>query len=152
MFDTNGEPDRRDRNGLEVLTDRECLELLRSASVGRVGLTIEALPAILPANFAVLDGDVIIRTGWGAKLDAATDNQVVGFEVDDFDPATRQGWSVLIRGRAEVVRDPALLERARQLNLDSWAPAPRDHYVRIRSEVVSGRRITRLVAAETSGT
>ena len=50
----------------------ECLDLLSSATVGRVGITMGALPMILPINFRLdLDRD-LIRTTTGTKLDAAT--------------------------------------------------------------------------------
>lgn len=130
-----------DHNGLAVLNRDECLRLLGQAVVGRIGLTVGALPTILPVNFALLGEDVVIRTGWGAKLRAATDHQVVCFEVDGFDRPTHTGWSVLATGRAEVVEDPAQLARVRALALEPWAPAPRDHYVVLRTELLSGRRI-----------
>ena len=91
-----------DRNGLQVLDRSECLELLRSVPVGRIGVTSGALPTILPVNF-LLDGDrVLIRTGRGSKLDAATRNAVVAFEADDVDAFARVGWSVVVTG---VARD-----------------------------------------------
>src|SRR6187401_2874753 len=63
-----------DRNGLEVLDRAECLRLLSTATLGRIGVQYGALPTVLPVNF-VLDGcDIVIRTGRGTKLDAATDN------------------------------------------------------------------------------
>ena len=37
-----------DRIGLEVLDRQTCLELLATAPIGRVGLSIEALPVVLP--------------------------------------------------------------------------------------------------------
>lgn len=130
-----------DNHGLVVLTRAECLQLLDRAVVGRVGLTVSALPVIFPVNYALLDDDIVVRTGWGTKLRAATHNQVVCFEADGFDPAVREGWSVLATGRAAVVEDPELLARVHALPLEAWAPAPRDHYVLIRAELMSGRRI-----------
>ena len=60
-----------DRNGLEVLDRDECLRLLAFATIGRVGFTSGALPAVLPVNFH-LDGErILVRTGRGSKLDAA---------------------------------------------------------------------------------
>lgn len=136
-----------DHNGLAVLTRAQCLDLLRRAVVGRIGLTVGALPTILPVNFALLGEDVVIRTGWGAKLHAATDRQVVCFEVDGFDPPSRTGWSVLATGRAEVVDDPVRLDRVRALGLQSWAPEPRDQFLVLRTELLSGRQIGPRAAA-----
>ncbi|MDQ6617036.1 MAG: pyridoxamine 5'-phosphate oxidase family protein [Actinomycetota bacterium] len=60
-----------------------------------MGLSIGALPVILPVNFAVVEGDIINPTAAGAKLDAAI-NPVVAFEVNGFDPsgtAAGLSWS-----------------------------------------------------------
>ena len=127
---------------LAVLEEAECMRLLRTVSVGRVGVTVGAVPAVFPVNFGVLgDGCVVFRTGTGSKLDAAVRNAVIAFEVDEVDPIYHEGWSVLVVGVADELRDAAELEESRGLPLASWAPGARDHVVRLRPEVVSGRRI-----------
>ncbi len=65
----------------------------------------------------------------------------VAFEVDGVDEATRTGWSVLVRGEATEVTDPAELARLRQLPLSPWAPGAKTRYVRILPTVLTGRRI-----------
>lgn len=131
----------RDRNGLEVLTRTECLRLLSSRHVGRVGVSIEALPVVLPVNYAVMDGDIVVRSGPGTKLDAALAGAVVAFEVDLVDEASETGWSVLVQGVATVIAEPAVLAQAQSLSLRPWAGGPKDHFVRISSEHMSGRRL-----------
>src|SRR5829696_9916721 len=129
-----------DRNGLGVLGRDECLELLASASLGRIGLSAGALPLVLPVNFC-LDGDrIVMRTGAGTKLEAASRNAVVSFEVDDIDPLFHGGWSVVVTGIAAPLETEAELEHARSLPLLPWAAAG-DRYVAISIEDVSGRRI-----------
>ena len=92
-----------DRNGLEVLDRADCIRLLRTVSLGRIGITAGALPTILPINFRV-DGDrILFRTGVGTKLDAATRGAVVAFEADDIDPMYHSGWSVVVTGIAREV-------------------------------------------------
>src|SRR5690348_17101209 len=91
-------PNERDNAGIEVLSENECMELLREVPVGRIGLTLNALPAVLPVNFAVLDGDIVIRTGGGTKLQAAMSNAVVAFETDGYDDEDQTGWSVMLTG------------------------------------------------------
>jgi len=130
-----------DRTGMEVLPRAECLSLLRGSLVGRVVVTDRALPAAFPVNFALLGDDVVFRTTAGSKLEAASTGAVVAFEVDDLDPVRQTGWSVLIQGRAGLVEDPIDLARAGALPFQPWAPGRRLEFVRVRSELVSGRRL-----------
>lgn len=128
---------------IEGLSRDECMSLLETVFVGRVGVSVGAIPAVLPVNY-VMDGDTIVfRTVPGTKLDAALTNSVVAFEADDFDALHETGWSVLVRGIAREVTDEHALARARRLPLRSWAfNGDADRYVRIDAELVTGRRIT----------
>ena len=130
-----------DRNGLEVLSRQECMDLLDLSVIGRVVFTENALPAALPVNFALLDGDIVFRTATGSKLAAAMAKTVVAFQADDIDPAFQTGWSVLVQGWANLLTRPDDLARARALALETWAPGERWHFVRIHAEIVSGRRL-----------
>lgn len=56
-----------DSAGFEVLDEEECYALLASVSLGRVGVTIDATPAILPVNYALIDHQVVFATGRGAS-------------------------------------------------------------------------------------
>lgn len=127
--------------GVEVLGEQECLRLLRTASVGRVGITVGALPVILPVNYGVLDGAIVFRTAGGTKLRAAVRNAVVAFEVDAIDPAEHRGWSVLAVGTATELTNADDLAAAARLGLEPLVPAAGAHYVRLAPELVSGRRI-----------
>jgi uncharacterized protein len=126
-----------DRNGFEVLTRPECMRLLGTVYVGRVGVSVDALPVILPVNFALDGHAVVFRTTPGTKLDAAVAGNVVCFEADDVD--AHAGWSVLITGRAAVVTGDT--SRLDQLVARPW-PA-NSHWVRIPGDVVSGRRLVK---------
>jgi|SRR5581483_1085957 len=130
-----------DRNGLEILQRPECLRLLETASVGRVGLSIGALPVVLPVNFALLGEDIVVRSGPGTKLDAAFGGAVVAFEVDRIDEKGEAVWSVLVQGLAHVIAGANELARARALDLRPWVGGPDDRFVKISTDRVSGRRI-----------
>jgi nitroimidazol reductase NimA-like FMN-containing flavoprotein (pyridoxamine 5'-phosphate oxidase superfamily) len=128
---------------MEILSAEECTELLRQVPVGRIAITVGALPVILPINFAVVDDAIVFRTISGTKLAAATSNAVVAFEVDSYEDDGRSGWSVMVQGMATEVTDPAGLERARAASLDSWAlDGDAGHVVQIELHVLSGRRFT----------
>lgn len=130
-----------DAAGLEMLSREESLALLASVPVGRVVYTDRALPAILPVNYVLDDNAVVFRTGAGSKLAAATREAVVAFEADSFDEATKSGWSVMVVGRSWLVEDDREIERLAKLELHTWVPAPRQHFVKIEMSQVSGRRL-----------
>ncbi|HSL66625.1 MAG TPA: pyridoxamine 5'-phosphate oxidase family protein [Actinomycetota bacterium] len=126
---------------LEVLSRDECLSLMATVPVGRLGVSVEALPAILPVNFALLRDRIIIWSVPGTKLDAATAGNVVAFEVDDYDPGGRWGWSVLVRGAASEITDAEELAEVRALPLRAWALGDAaDRFLAIEATLVSGRR------------
>lgn len=131
-----------DRNGLEVLGREECLQLLGSATLGRVGCTVGALPVVLPVNFRLVGEEVVFRTGIGTKLDAATRNAVVAFEVDDMDPMSHEGWSVLVTGLSREVTDRDELAALAAQSIPRWAPHNDSRVVAISTQLVTGRRIT----------
>jgi nitroimidazol reductase NimA-like FMN-containing flavoprotein (pyridoxamine 5'-phosphate oxidase superfamily) len=130
-----------DRNGLEVLGRDECMRLLASASLGRLGITTGALPTVLPVNFRLVGDQVVFRTGSGTKLDAATDNAVVAFEVDDMDPVWHTGWSVVVTGVAREVTDPDELAAIELTSIPHWAPDHASRLVAVSTEIVTGRRV-----------
>lgn len=135
--------DRYDRNGLEILTRHQCLELLGSTRLGRVGISRYALPAILPVNYAMLGDDIVFATGTGSKSLTIADETVVAFEVDAVDPADRTGWSVLAVGKARPFDErDADLTAAKQLDLDPWLGRETVRLIRMPTELLSGRRIT----------
>jgi uncharacterized protein len=129
--------------GLELLEEDEAWALLRAAVVGRVGVTIGAMPAIFPVNYAVLDDAVVFRTAPGSKLSAAASDAVVAFEVDDYDRVDRSGWSVLVVGRSEVVHDLDVTSKVLATGLEPYADGIRTSIVRVNPVFVSGRRIVR---------
>lgn len=126
---------------LEILSRDTCLELLRTQYLGRVAVRLGEAPTILPVVFAVLGDDVVFRTDPGTKMSAAIMHTIVAFEVDDADPVSRSGWSVLVVGPVEEVTDAAALAQVEALGLEPWVDGGRDRVLRIRSRTVTGRRI-----------
>jgi hypothetical protein len=132
-----------DRNGttLEHLSRQECLRLVGQVPLGRIVYTRQALPAVELVNFALHDGDIVIRTDSGGKLAAATRGAVVAFEADSVDLAAHAGWSVTVVGYCRAVTGSEEIRRLERVGLVPWAPGNRDHFIRISPEIVNGRRI-----------
>jgi len=126
------------------LTPAECLSLLATAAVGRVGISIDALPVVLPVNFAVAESDIVFRTVEGTKFHAAAAGAVVAFEADGYEPLDQSRWSVLVQGVSSVITDAKDVAEFSALSIDPWAvDGSADRFVRIRAERVTGRRFSR---------
>ena len=129
-------------NGLEVLDCATCIELLRGEHIGRLGLTVDALPAILPVDYCVLDDQIVFRTVPGTKLAAATRGAVVAFEVDHEDVETAERWSVLVVGVAHPMARRELADSEWRVDhLGPWIRREDTVPVSIALDVISGRRL-----------
>jgi nitroimidazol reductase NimA-like FMN-containing flavoprotein (pyridoxamine 5'-phosphate oxidase superfamily) len=125
----------------DLLTQSECFALLATVPLGRVVYSERAMPIIVPVNFSLVDGDVIVRTGRRSRLALHAPGNVVAFEVDDIDPSSRSGWSIVLTGRISLIRDPEQLAHLGTLGLQTWGATEFDRYLSLRPDVVSGRRI-----------
>jgi uncharacterized protein len=123
------------------LTRDECLQLLGTASMGRVALSIGALPVVLPVGFALLDEDVVFRSLIDEKLSAPGVDVVLAFQVDHFGAVTESGWSVLVQGLASEVVEKEELERCQALRLPARGGVHgHPHFARIATTRLTGRR------------
>lgn len=122
---------------LVELNPDQCFALLRTVEIGRVGVSrAYRAPLVVPVNF-VVDGEaVVFRTDTGTKLRAVAAGPI-SFEADGIDRYRRQGWSVLLEGRAYE----ATHWEVEHLEVEPWAGGRRDHWVRLVPDEVSGRLI-----------
>ena len=135
-------PDEREPV-LAVLSEDECYALLATAEIGRLAVNAEDRPLVFPVNFGLDGTTIVIRTHPGTKL-AAAEHAKVSFEVDDLDPRTRSGWSVLVLGTAEPLtgaEGAAVVLDTLAVGVRPWAPGDYGTWVRLTPEGISGRRI-----------
>jgi uncharacterized protein len=129
------------RTRLEVLDREECLRLLASQPVGRVAVVIDVWPMIFPVNYA-LDGDsIVFRSDDGSKVSGASTGFHMSFEIDGIDELLHTGWSVVVNGVGREVVDGTELTRLHELGLEPWASGAKTHWIRIRPETITGRRV-----------
>ena len=130
-----------DHAGLEILPFDECLRLLGSVPVGRLGFFADGEMVILPVSH-VMDGqDLVFRTARGSKLSAAEGQNLVCFEADHYDKRTRAGWSVVVTGRAELVYEESEVQRLNRHGLHPWVTAvEHPFWIRVRATSVTGRQ------------
>lgn len=115
----------------------ECRRLLRDATVGRVCWASPEGLQVLPVNYGV-DGDLLVfACAEGSLLAGLADPTDVVVQVDDLDPVTATGWSVLVRGRSRPL-DTASAEVPR-----AWAPGDRAVLVGVETHHLSGRSVSR---------
>jgi len=137
---------------LEMLSASECFEYLRGARIGRVALSVDALPIVLPVSFALRGNDIVFRAAIDAKLSAATSGTVVAFEADGCDADGATSWSVVAQGVASAVVDRVELDGIEAiLDNGSSSDAPCTRVVRVRAGHISGIRMARQQANRDSG-
>jgi uncharacterized protein len=136
---TNGATDPT----MHVIPAEECYRLLAAHEFGRIGVIAEHYPLILPVNYRLDGTTVVIRTHQGTILHAA-EHANVTFQVDEIDRASRSGWSVLVRATAEEVGEEhraEMLARTHESGVEPWAPGDKEHWLRLVSHEITGRRI-----------
>ena len=132
---------RVDLRAISKLTPAECHRLIAPGGVGRIAFGTLSGPVVVPVNFAVLADTIVIRTAEGTVIDGHADEQVA-LEADHIDEALCQGWSVLVRGQAHRVTQPAELQRLQEdAAVWPWAGGEREVYLRIIPAHITGRRI-----------
>lgn len=136
-----------DHTGLRVLTFADCLDRVASQRIGRVAFMRNAEIVVLPVHH-ILDGtSICFRTAGPSKLEVAAEQDSVGFEVDQFDPTTRTGWSVTATGTASIVEDVEQVGRLDRVDPMPWhvGDAASSEWVQIRCSEISGRELIRPV-------
>ena len=133
---------------LEELDEAECLRLIGSGGIGRIGYSGRYGPTVMPVNYRIYEGTIVFRTA----QDSATDEDLrtgianaefkVAFEIDDFDTAARTGWNVLIQGSAHHVESEAELAAVAGAGVDPWVGGDRQLFLRIIPTRFTGRRVS----------
>lgn len=120
------------------LTTPEAWAKLASVTLGRLATSVGGQPEIFPVNFVVQRHTILLRTAEGTKLMSALINERVAFEADDHD--AYEGWSVIVKGHAEVLDDFADIAEAERAQVLPWIPTIKRRFLRITPEEISGRR------------
>jgi len=133
-----------DHQGMDILTPEECRALLADEEIGRIAFIDNGQTVVLPVNYVFSADSILFRTAAGSKLALARQGAGASFEIDGWDRDSRTGWSVLVKGRAAEVTDEWMVAVCERLGVDPWADGfPRDNWVRISLDEVSGRWIFR---------
>ena len=136
---------------LEHLDEAECMRLIAPGGVGRLCFAGRFDLTVLPVNYVLHNRKILFRTApdgsteedLRTSIGVANAEYRVAFEIDDFDPGTRTGWSVLVQGPAHHVDADDERAEAEAAGLETWTGENRDHFIRITPDRVTGRRIRR---------
>lgn len=124
---------------MDVLSAEESWNLLSSQSLGRLVTCVDGHPEIFPVNFVVQRRTVLFRTAeFATKLFTVVMNAHVVFEADDHNVS--EGWSVIVKGIAQVLNTSEEIEDAERAQLLPWTAGMKPRYVRVESTDISGRR------------
>jgi uncharacterized protein len=127
---------------VEPLTREECLAHLAGARLGRVGLSVRALPVIWPVRFALAGGDVVFRAPPDSRLRAAAKDAIVVFQADHHGEDTGVAWTVQAQGRCIEVIHPEEIARLEELPLPTWhVTPPGDTFLRLPLTRITGERV-----------
>jgi nitroimidazol reductase NimA-like FMN-containing flavoprotein (pyridoxamine 5'-phosphate oxidase superfamily) len=126
------------------LERQECEELLARSVVGRLGVVVDGRPEIFPVSHVYAGGAVAFPTNDGTKLHAALAGPSVAFEVDGLERSGLTGWSVVVKGRAELLDDGDAIAALEDRRTVLWRRGPSVRWVRIGPTEVTGRRFEAL--------
>ena len=88
------------------MTSPEIGQFLTCARVGRIGLTLEEGPYVVPVGYGYAEGKIFFHTcREGTKMEALRSNPAVCFEVDESLSDGSLTKSVIILGQAEIIED-----------------------------------------------
>ena len=123
-----------------------CLALLTTQHVGRL-IIDAATPVIRVVNYTAFEHTIMFRSDPGPQIDAIVDAPVV-FEADMFDEHTQSGWTVVVRGIARDLSEHLAGLGTSGATVDPWAPGPKNRWIGIAIDDVTGRLLRGEVRAD----
>jgi nitroimidazol reductase NimA-like FMN-containing flavoprotein (pyridoxamine 5'-phosphate oxidase superfamily) len=121
---------------MTTLSTQECWEHFEQERVARLAYRLVDELHVVPVNYVVSDGALLVATGEGNKLLAAELGAEAALQIDDL--TGEEAWSVLARGPLRH------LDEARADELDvaaaSWLPTLKYDVIELVPTSVTGRR------------
>ena len=121
------------------LSDGECWQHLVEHTVGRLAYADRDGPMILPLSYVVQDDAIWFRTASYDQLAIHLPGTRAAFEVDHVDLDHHEGWSVVVRGRAEHVSVDDTTRPEEWPHPVPWPSGIRTMMFRLTPTQVSGR-------------
>ena len=137
----------------ERLSVDECWRLVIGHRMGRLGFVGDAHVQIVPTKYDAELGTAYFRAGTFGELARRVHNRATTLQVDEIDPDTFCGWSVLMTGTAHRVGDAATLASRWSLGRPRpWFPAgPQSQWIALSVDTIEGHRVEPVRATGRSG-
>lgn len=133
----------------DVLAPERCFDLLAVTTVGRVAFVGSCGLQVLPVNYRVVDGLVMVRTSTrGTLAELAGYAGEVLLEADYHSTVSREGWSVIVRATSAAVGDDHSPEL---LPLVPWVTGEHHLLLALRPHQITGRRVSWVLDDKTAG-
>lgn len=106
---------------MQEMSQAETAQFLTCARVGRLGLSLDDGPYIVPVGYVVHQGKIAIHScEGGKKMQGLKSAQLVCFEVDETISDTSMYKSVIIKGTVEIIDSPQVMIPYLQLHIDKY--------------------------------
>ncbi|MEP7024386.1 MAG: pyridoxamine 5'-phosphate oxidase family protein [Actinomycetota bacterium] len=129
------------------LDEAECLRLITPGGIGRIAYAGLSGLTVFPVSYRLVDGAIVFRiaqhssTGEDLRAGIARADCTVAFEIDDFDDAAREGWSVLVQGSAHCVGSGSEQAAVLAAGVKPWPDSANDHVISVTPTRITGRQI-----------
>jgi len=126
---------------INEMNEKECNGFLASASLGRLGCSLDHQPYVVPIYFAYEPGYIYVLSTFGRKVEWMRANPRVCVEVDEIENPS-QWTSVIVNGRYQELPEPQYTderEHARKLlekHYHWWQPALGERQLRMGDELI----------------
>jgi uncharacterized protein len=127
---------------VEDLDRAECERLIQTVRVGRIGSIDRGLPKIVPVHCAVRGDEIVIGTISAHNSVRLRHGDVVAFEADAYEFATREGWCVGVIGPCRVVTGEVEIKKLDSLGFTPWTAEDGGNYVALPLRLIYGRALT----------
>ncbi|WP_018133640.1 pyridoxamine 5'-phosphate oxidase family protein [Acaricomes phytoseiuli] len=131
---------KTDDHSTEYLPEHVCWSLLREGEVARIAFCTDQGVEIIPVNFTVDHGSIVLRTDLGGVLENILNPITIALEADGFNAYGTIAWSVVLKGRATLVTNTLDLLDTAALPLLSWQAGAKSAFIRIEPVSITGRR------------
>ena len=121
--------------------DEQCLALLGRAQLGRIALSLRAMPVVVPVRYTLSDGDLLFAAS-GDQLTKALHGNIAALQADGFEENGGKQWTVFATGpvrRVEGFEDLGLA--GSWLSALNVASLEEGDLFRLKPAILSGRWI-----------